>query len=230
MIHAPIQSVAEKTQNPALVRESLLFNMLLTSVPSRLGDIIESTPYVGDSRGGFPPRFDSENVLMPLTYAHITTERPDPIDLIESLARASDMEAQRVDDTEVHLSLQGSWRDVSLFFAWREEAQVLQIGAPLEIKVPLARRGEVLKLLAMINERLWIGHFDLWAEDGGIVYRNGAVISEEQGLTQKQAETILRGAMDAFEQFYPAFNYVVWAGQCAEDAIAATMLEPQGSA
>jgi hypothetical protein len=167
---------------------------------------------------------------MPLTYAHISPERTDPIDMIESLARASDMEAQRVDETEVHISLAGSWRDISLFFAWREEAQVLQIGAPLEIRVPPARKTEVLKLIALINERLWLGHFDLWAEDNGIVYRNGAVLCEEQGMTPRQAETILRGAMDAFEQFYPAFNYVVWAGQSAEDALAGTMLEPMGSA
>lgn len=167
---------------------------------------------------------------MPQTEIRIDDQQPDPIDMIETLARSQDMEAQRVDDNEVHVCLSGSWRDVSLWFAWREEAQVLQIGAPLEMKVPASRKNEVFRLLAKINERLWIGHFDLWGDDGEIVYRNGAVLGEGQGIAPGQAEILLRGAMEAFEQFYPAFNYVVWAGKTAEEAITASILEPVGSA
>lgn len=167
---------------------------------------------------------------MTLTALHTTDVHPDPIELIEELALASDLEAQRVGDTEVHLCLTGSWRDIALWFAWREEAQVLQIGAPLELKVPSARAADVHRLLAMVNERLWIGHFDLWAEDGGLIYRNGAVLAEGQGMGRGQAEILLRGAMQAFDQFYPAFNYVIWAGKSAEEALAACMLEPAGSA
>ncbi|MCQ8185031.1 YbjN domain-containing protein [Parvularcula maris] len=154
----------------------------------------------------------------------------DPIDMIESLAHAKDLDAQRVDDTEVHLCLAGSWRDISLWFSWREEAGVLQVGAPLEIKVPPIRKPEVLKLMAQINERLWLGHFDLWEEDGSLVYRNGAVLEPGHGISAGQAEALLRGARDAFEQFYPAFNYVVWGGKDASEAIAAAVLQPAGTA
>lgn len=167
---------------------------------------------------------------MPLTAMRLEAAAADPIDVIENLAQASDLEAQRVDDTEVHLCLSGSWRDISLWFAWREEAQVLQVGAPLEIKVPEQRRSEVFKLLALINERLWLGHFDFWGEDGEIVYRNGAVLCEGQGMAPSQAEILLRGAMEAFERFYPAFNFVVWGGKSAEEAVAASILEPVGNA
>jgi hypothetical protein len=153
----------------------------------------------------------------------------DPIDMIESLAHARDLEAQRVDDSEVHLCIAGAWRDISLWFSWREEVGVLQIGAPLEIKVPPMRRGEVLQLLALINERLWLGHFDFW-EDGSLVYRNSAVLETGDGISMSQAEALLRGARDAFEQFYPAFNYVVWGGKQASEAMAAAVLQPAGSA
>jgi hypothetical protein len=153
----------------------------------------------------------------------------DPIDMIESLAHAKDLDAQRVDETEVHLCLAGSWRDISLWFSWRADVGVLQIGAPLEIKVPSIRKAEVLKLLAQINERLWLGHFDLW-DDGSLVYRNGAVLEPGLGISAGQAEALLRGARDAFEQYYPAFNYVVWGGKKASDAMAAAVLQPAGNA
>ncbi|MEM9810654.1 MAG: YbjN domain-containing protein [Pseudomonadota bacterium] len=167
---------------------------------------------------------------MRLNAVRVEAQHADPIEMIETLAISADLEAERVDETEVHVCLNGSWRDVSLWFSWREEAQVLQIGAPLEMRVPKTRKDEVLRLLALVNEKLWIGHFDLWAEDGGIIYRNGAVIAEGQGMAPGQAEILLRGAMEAFEQFYPAFNYVVWGGKTAEEAITACVLEPVGSA
>ena len=155
---------------------------------------------------------------------------PGPLDTIERMAAGTGFEAQRVDETELHVNLTGSWRDVSVWFAWREEAQVVQIGAPLEIKIPLARRPEVLSLLALVNERLWIGHFDAWEQDQGLIYRNGAVLPAGQSLDASQAEILMRGAMDAFEKFYPAFNYVVWGGKTAQEAIDACILETVGSA
>ena len=153
-----------------------------------------------------------------------------PLDTIERIALGSDLDAQRIDETELHVNLTGSWRDVSVWFAWREEAQVLQIGAPLEIKVPYTKRAEVCALLALVNERLWLGHFDNWERDGGLIYRNGAVLPAGQSMDQSQAEILLRGAVDAFDKFYPAFNYVVWGGKTAEEAIEACVLEPVGNA
>jgi hypothetical protein len=153
-----------------------------------------------------------------------------PLDTIERLASAIDMGAQRVDETELHVSMQGSWRDVSVWFAWRAEAQVLQIGAPLEMKVPAAKRAEVCALLALVNERLWLGHFDLWEQDHGLIYRNGAVLPSGQAMDPSQAEILLRGAMEAFEKFYPAFNYVLWGGKSAAEAIEACVLETVGNA
>ena len=150
--------------------------------------------------------------------------------MIERIALGADLDAQRMGEDELHVNLTGSWRDVSVWFAWREEAQVLQIGAPLEIKVPIAMRSEVCKLLALVNERLWLGHFDHWERDCGLIYRNGAVLPAGRAMDQSQAEILLRGALDAFETFYPAFNYVVWGGKSAQDAIDACVLEPVGNA
>jgi hypothetical protein len=157
-------------------------------------------------------------------------DRADPIDLIEKLAQASDLESQRVDDSEVHVCVTGSWRDVSLWFSYRKDVQILQVGVPLELKVPEARRDEVLKLLAMINERLWLGHFDLWGDEQEITYRNGSVLGDGFGLEPRQAETLLKSAFEAFERYYPAFNFVVWGGRSAKDAMAAAILDTVGEA
>ena len=34
------------------------------------------------------------------------------------------------------------------------------------MKIPPARRAEVQRLIAAVNEQLWIGHFDIWTHTG----------------------------------------------------------------
>ena len=41
---------------------------------------------------------------------------------------------------------------------------------------------------------------------------------------------ILAAALDAADQFLPAFNFVVWAGKSAEEAVAAVVFETAGEA
>ncbi|WP_306253817.1 YbjN domain-containing protein [Parvularcula sp. IMCC14364] len=162
----------------------------------------------------------------------VTTEVElnDPLDVIETVAAQSSMNVERVDATELHVNVDGMWRDIAVWFAWREDMRVLQMGAPLELKVPAVKTSEVCKLLAKVNERVWLGHFDLWSDDNGIVYRNGAVLSEMADFDQVQAEILIRGASEAFERFYPAFNYVIWGGKTAEEALEASLFEVQGTA
>ncbi len=167
---------------------------------------------------------------MPLQVTSNDLHLNDPLDVIESVASQSKMNVERVDATELHVNVDGIWRDIAVWFAWREDMRVLQMGAPLELKVPGEKTDEVCKLLALVNERVWLGHFDLWSDDNGIVYRNGAVLSEMADFDEIQAEILIRGASDAFERFYPAFNYVLWGGKDAKEALEASLFEVQGSA
>ena len=154
----------------------------------------------------------------------------DPLDIIEQVASQSEMNSERVDATELHVNVGVMWRHIAVWFAWRENMRVLQLGAPLELKVPAEKTAEICKLLARVNERVWLGHFDLWSEDNGIVYRNGTVLSEMADFDEVQAEILIRGAAEAFERFYPAFNYVLWGGKTADEAIAASLFETEGTA
>ncbi len=202
---------------------------LFTECAFALGDSGKSAPYILCRDAPSVTSVESR-LSMELPFHDTYAVPANPIETIEAIARLSDLDAVRASDTELHVNLSGSWRDVSMWFAWRAEAQVLQIGAPLEMRVPAAMRGEVHKLLALINERLWLGHFDLWDQDQGLIYRNGAVLPEGQTMDSSQAEILLRGAMEAFEKFYPAFNYVVWGGKTAEEALEASILETVGNA
>ena len=161
-------------------------------------------------------------------------ERPvsaaDPLEALEAAACALEMDAERVDDAELHLSVPGVWRDAGLWFSWRAELSTLQMGAPLDLKAPDNRVREVAHLAAKVNERLWLGHFDVWSDDHSIVYRNAIVLPESGAVDRTQAQLLIRGAAEAIDRFFPAFNYVIWGGKTPDEAMEASLFETAGSA
>ena len=126
--------------------------------------------------------------------------------------------------------LPGVWRDIGLWFTWRPELATLQMGAPLDLKAPVGRLEEASHLITMVNEQLWVGHFDLWAEDHGIVFRNSAILPSSGALEADQAAALIRVVSEAVDRFYPAFNFLVWGGKSPEEALKASLFETAGNA
>ncbi|MEM9706536.1 MAG: YbjN domain-containing protein [Pseudomonadota bacterium] len=153
-----------------------------------------------------------------------------PLDVIESVASALEAEGDRVEDAELHLSLRGMWRDTGLWLTWRPEIATLQLGAPLDIRAGSGRRLAVAELITLINERLWVGHFEMWSDDLSIIYRNGLVLPESGALDASQAKRLVSGATEAIDRFFPAFNYVIWGGKDADEAMEASLFETAGTA
>ena len=105
----------------------------------------------------------------------------------------------------------------------------LHIACAFDFKVPENRLGEVYRLIAQINEQLWLGHFDLWTQEGLIMFRQGLMLNGAIA-TAAQCEALLRAALEACERYYQSFQFVVWAGRESREALASTMFETQGQA
>jgi hypothetical protein len=60
---------------------------------------------------------------------------------------------------------------------------------------------------------LWVGHFDMWTQDGMIMYRHALVLPAASRSTAAQCEALLDAALDTCERYFPAFQFVVWAGK-----------------
>jgi len=154
----------------------------------------------------------------------------DPLESLEAVACALELEAERIDHAELHLAMPGLWRDAGVWFTWRPELSTLQMGAPLELKASRDKMPAAARLVAMVNERLWIGHFDLWSDDHAIVFRNAIVLPENGALDSSQARRLIEGAGEAIDRFYPAFNYLLWGGKSPEEALEASLFETAGNA
>ena len=98
------------------------------------------------------------------------------------------------------------------------------------MKVPHARKDEVGRLLTLINGQLFHGHFDMWHGDGSIVFRNNLVLAGGAVANDAQCETLIRLGIESCERYYPAVQYVCWAGKTAEAALESSLLETMGEA
>ncbi len=153
-----------------------------------------------------------------------------PLDTIEQIVTAESWPFDRSADDELNISVNGQWCDYQLTFNWREDLEALHLACAFDMKVPEGKKGEVYALLAQINEQLWIGHFDLWSDEGVILFRHGVLMHGGATATPEQCEALVRLSVEACERYYPAFQFVLWAGKSAAQAIAACMFDTEGHA
>ena len=62
------------------------------------------------------------------------------------------------------------------------------------------------------------------------MYRHALPLRGTVGLTREQVEDLVETALLECERFYPAFQFVVWGGKTAEEAILASMIDTAGEA
>ena len=119
-----------------------------------------------------------------------------PIDLIERLAAAHDWTCDRTNDDELTLVIAGTWTDYHVSLNWRDDLETLHIACAFDAKVPDNRLPEVYRLVAQINEQLWLGHFDVWINEGLIMYRHGLMLNGALA-TEGQCEALFKVALEA---------------------------------
>lgn len=152
-----------------------------------------------------------------------------PIDIVEQVATAHDWAAERATQDELTMAIAGEWTDYQVSLNWRDDLETLHIACAFDFKVPEQRLGEVYRLVAQINEQLWLGHFDVWTGEGLVMFRHGLMLNGAVA-TSAQCEALLKTALEASERYYQAFQFVVWAGKDSRHALASAMFETEGRA
>lgn len=162
-----------------------------------------------------------------------TTEierREHPVDIVERLAAVNEWLFEREDDDEIAISVSGGWTEYHVAYTWLPDLETMHVGCAFDLKVPAHRRAEVLDLVCLINEQMWVGHFDLWSKEGVVMFRHGLLLSGGAQPSVAQLESVLANAVTACERYYQTFQFVVWAGKSAREAMKAAMFETKGEA
>jgi hypothetical protein len=160
-----------------------------------------------------------------------TNERIEhPVDVIERIALLRDWAFDRDDPDEISIGVSGRWSDYTVAFTWLSQHEALHLGCAFDFKIPERRRAETSQLVARINEQLWIGHFDVWSKDNVVMFRHALLLAGGAEPGDAQCEAALANAIDACERYYQAFQFVVWAGKTADEALEGALIDTLGEA
>ena len=153
-----------------------------------------------------------------------------PVDVIEQIAALNDWTFERAGDDEITISVSGGWADYHVSFSWMEDREAIHLACAFDLKVPETRKLEVMRLITSVNEQLWIGHFDLWSAEGVVMFRQALLLSGGAEPNTHQVERLLVTAIEACERYFQAFQFVVWAGKDAAEALEGVLFETVGEA
>ncbi|HEV7415914.1 MAG TPA: YbjN domain-containing protein, partial [Tianweitania sediminis] len=145
-------------------------------------------------------------------------------------AHTNDWTFERTGDDEIAISVAGSWTDYHVSFSWMADYEALHLACAFDLKVPESRTLEVMRLLSLINEQMLFGHFDLWEQEGAIMFRQSLLLCGGAEPNIRQVEVLLKSALEACECYYQAFSFVVWSGSAARDALNGVLFETAGNA
>ncbi|MCI0599746.1 MAG: YbjN domain-containing protein [Beijerinckiaceae bacterium] len=166
-----------------------------------------------------------------MSYMQLDLDRNEhPVDIIERIAALNRWSFDRNRQDEISILVAGGWTHYSVAFTWLAEVEAVHVACAFDLKISDSRRVELAALVSLINEEVWIGHFDLWPNDGVVMFRHAILLAGGAELNSQQCQSALASVVRACERYYQAFQFVAWAGKTGQEALATFMLETQGHA
>ena len=153
-----------------------------------------------------------------------------PIDIVEDVIHSKKWNFSRADDNELVAEIASHWCQYRLYFSWSEQISAINFIVTFDLKFPLSLSKSIYELLALINEKLWIGHFDITSKNGIPAYRNTILVSNKNEISYNQLEDILDIAIYECEKYYPSFQLVLYEESQPQDALKLCILDPLGEA
>jgi hypothetical protein len=167
---------------------------------------------------------------MSLISEEFSESPANPLDSLEEWVMANEWPFDRSSEHELVVEAGGQWCDYRLFFVWREDLHALYYTSVFDCRVAEEKRLSAIELTAMVNEKLWLGHFEIGSEDGLPMFRYTMLSRGPGPLALEQLEDVIDISLVECERFYPALQFVVWAGQTPQEAVASSMMETVGEA
>lgn len=153
-----------------------------------------------------------------------------PVEMLAALFEARDWPFELASEDELSGEVKGAWATYQFQAIWRPEDRVLQLLCLPDVRITDAKRSAVYEALALINEQLWVGHFDVWSNGGVVLYRHGLMLGEDGLLGPGQAQTVVEAAIEECDRFYPVFQFILWGDKTPAEALAAALIDAAGEA
>jgi hypothetical protein len=185
---------------------------------------------IDDPDEQIPPQHHPLAAMMTREPDYSASDDAAPVEMLAALFEARGWTCEINAQDELAGEVQGSWAKYQLRAIWRSADNVLQFLCLPDIRVADDKRQHAYELLSLVNEQVWLGHFDIWSNGDVLIYRHGALLGDEGMLSISQAQALVENAIDECDRFYPAFQFVLWGDKSPRDALEAAMVDVGGEA
>jgi len=153
-----------------------------------------------------------------------------PIDVVEDVVHSKKWTFSRSDDCELVAEIASSWCIYRLYFSWSEKVKAINFTVTFDIKFPESKSELAYELLANINEKLWIGHFDITSKNGIPAYRHTVLKPYGNEILYNQLEDLVDIAIYECEKYYPAFHIILFEDSKPKEALKLCEIDTLGRA
>ena len=153
-----------------------------------------------------------------------------PLDIVEEIIYLKQWSCSRANDYELVSEIQGNHSLYRLYIVWSEKINAISLTITFDLKVPQPSKHLIFELLSLINENLWMGHFDITSRAGIPAYRNTFLINNKNIENIRIMEDIVDIGINDCEKFYPSFQMVLWEDCTPNTAVATCLMETKGRA
>jgi hypothetical protein len=158
-------------------------------------------------------------------------DRPEhPVDVVERLAAVNEWDFDRAQVDEISILVSGKVANYDVAFTWLPDLESLHVGCSFDLKTPAHKRAAIGELTQLINEQLWLGHFDLWTKQDLVMFRHSLCLAGGAAASDAQCGAVVKAAVNACETYYQAFQFVLWGDRGPREAIALAAFETSGTA
>lgn len=153
-----------------------------------------------------------------------------PLDCVEEVMHSHDWAYDRPTDSEIVVQASSQKSHYRMTFLWQEEYSAMQFFCEMDECIPEARMAMTTRALKNINERLWLGHFDVPEDTCTPVFRYTCLFRGTQTSGIEHVEDIVEIAMAECERFYNVFALLATAPTLTEDVLELVMADHGGAA
>ena len=133
-----------------------------------------------------------------------------PIDVVEEVIYEKKWSFSRADEYELVADISSKWCQYRLYFTWSENIKAISFTITFDLKFPQNKIGKAYELIGLINEKLWLGHFDITSKNGIPAFRHTILSNSDSDFLHEKLENLVDIAIYECEKYYPSFQQVLF--------------------
>lgn len=165
-----------------------------------------------------------------MTELDLLDEVANPLDSVEEVLNSNEWTFHRTNESEIVVQASGQRSHYRMTFLWQEEFSAMQFFCEMDECVPASRMDVAARLLKSINERLWMGHFDIPDDTCTPVFRYTCLFRGSQSSGMEHVEDIVDIGLAECERFHHAFAMLSSPAHLSAEAIELMLSEHGGAA